>query len=237
MPSRSRALPLLRDELIQANLEKLRMLELLTYEDAGRLFERLLDEELAAVRASMPTLQQWEGLPRRSFRIYSRGANVVRLRRLLDWVMDGERILDIGTGLGYVTTMLLRHCTVEYYCGIDIHERYLAIVEEGLRVNGAAGVPHVLERLDLFKLTPEFVDHHRPTLVIVLEVLEHLRDPATALQTIAAAVPPSADVLFTVPMHGRLESVKGHLSVFDAAQDPGALRAGRPSHPASRAAA
>ena len=54
--------------------------------------------------------------------------------------------------------------------------------------------------------------------MICCEVLEHVDDAELALRTLSEALPEGADLLFSVPLHGRLESTWGHLSVFDVAR-------------------
>jgi hypothetical protein len=49
-------------------------------------------------------------------------------------------------------------------------------------------------------------------------VLEHVPDPEKALKALADALPSGADLVFSVPLYGRLESVWGHLTTFDAAR-------------------
>jgi SAM-dependent methyltransferase len=140
------------------------------------------------------------------------------MSRLLDFVHDGDRVLDIGTGYGYVATMLHRERRLAHYCGVDLAERYLSGVREGMRANGLDAAAMHLELLDLLDLTREFVARHRPSVAIVLEVLEHVRDVDRAFAALGGALGPDTDLLFTVPMNRRIETVWGHASLFDVAR-------------------
>jgi hypothetical protein len=56
------------------------------------------------------------------------------------------------------------------------------------------------------------------TVVVCCEVLEHLSDPEKALRALADALPDGADLIFSVPLYGRLEAVWGHCTVYDVAR-------------------
>jgi hypothetical protein len=85
-------------------------------------------------------------------------------------------------------------------------------------VNGIDASGWFLGVKDLYDLTPEWVSRHDPTIVLLLEVLEHLPDPERALRTIADAISPDTQLLFSVPMLGRVEACWGHVSLFDASR-------------------
>lgn len=208
----------LRAELLRANTVLLEVLEGLDHLDAQAFLDETLTQELAHAGQTLEALKPWDLLPERSFRTYTRGPNHVRLRRLLDFVHAGDRVLDIGVGYGYVTSMLLRERALKGYCGVDLADRFLKATAQGLSANGLAQRPAQLEILNLYDLTPEFVNRHSPNLVILLEVLEHLPDAEQAFKTLGDTIAGETDLLFTVPMHRRLESVWGHRSIFDLAR-------------------
>lgn len=147
--------------------------------------------------------------------IMSQAPNQTRIARLCDCVLPGERVLDIGFGYGHVATHLLRDTQLAYYCGLDRHAHLRQATERMFAVNGVAEREHHLEVLDLFELGPAFVARHAPTLVVFLEVMEHLSDPRRALQVFADCMPGESELLFTVPMAGRMEHTWGHNSFFD----------------------
>jgi SAM-dependent methyltransferase len=132
--------------------------------------------------------------------------------------MPEERVFDVGFGRGYLCGLLLRDGRVVAYYGIDVVPEYIEATRRMLAANEMEDREVQLEMGDLFKLRQAKVAQSRATLVICCEVLEHVADPETALSALAAALPKGTDLLFSVPLHGRLESVWGHVTVFDVAR-------------------
>ena len=205
-----------RDRLLATSWQLVGLIEQLRPRDAQRLLEAHYSAAAAAAAERVPPLQRWPELPESSYATYVGGTNHVRVARLLDFVEPGERILDIGIGYGYLTGVLIRSGLPEAYCGIDLTERYVTTTRKGLHFNGLDDDHVTLEIGDVYDLTAEWVQRHDPTLVLLLEVLEHVPDPQRALDGLAAVLPPGTSVIFTVPMLNRLEGVWGHRSVFDA---------------------
>ena len=81
--------------------------------------------------------------------------------------------------------------------------------------NGLDLSAHHVQVMDLFDLTPEFVAAHRPDVTLLLEVVEHVEDPAAALRTVASVLDDDTVLVFSVPLLGRIEACWGHLSLFD----------------------
>ncbi len=75
--------------------------------------------------------------------------------------------------------------------------------------------PTTRQVMDLFDLTPEFVAEHRPDVALLLEVVEHVDDPAAALRTVASVLDDDTMLVFSVPLLGRIEACWGHVSLFD----------------------
>ncbi|MCW2749191.1 MAG: class SAM-dependent methyltransferase [Aeromicrobium sp.] len=144
--------------------------------------------------------------------------NRLRFRRTMDFARSGENVFDIGFGRGLLAAQLIKDRGVKSYHGIDIVSGYVPTAGELFEVNGLAEAAIELEIGDLYNLTRERVEASGASLVICCEVLEHVPDAERALRTIADALPDGADFLFSVPLHGRLESTWGHLSVFDVAR-------------------
>ncbi len=143
-------------------------------------------------------------------------SNRLRFRRLLDLTRPGDRVFDIGSGAGYLACLLALDAGIGSYVGIEIAPAKAAAAQRMLEVNDIpAGVVRIQEG-DLYRVTAD--DTAGCTLLTCLEVLEHVPDPELALRTLAAALPAGADLLFSVPLHGRLENVWGHRTVFDAAR-------------------
>lgn len=185
---------------------------------AQRLTIPLRRRATASAARTMPPLRKWDGVPERTFVRHVAGENAVRVARLVDLVPPGRRIVDIGVGHGYVAGVLLRDRRPAHYCGIDLREVRTDAVRAMIAANDLGDRSVELVVRDVLDLGEEFWHRQSPDLVLLLEVLEHLPDPAAILRAIAAAVRPGTSVLFTVPLYGRLEHVWGHRSVFDRAR-------------------
>ena len=124
--------------------------------------------------------------------------NLERARRFNRWMADaiaphvGQRVLEIGAGIGNLTGWLLPR---ERYVASDVNPNYLAYLR-----NAAAGKPYLevarvdLERADDFApLAAQF------DTVVCLNVLEHVRDPDAALRNMRAALQPGGRVVLYVP--------------------------------------
>jgi 2-polyprenyl-3-methyl-5-hydroxy-6-metoxy-1,4-benzoquinol methylase len=144
--------------------------------------------------------------------------NRLRFRRTMDFAQSGDRVFDVGFGRGYLASQLMKERGIEAYHGIDVGERYLPFARAVFEANGLENASIDLEIGDLFDLTRAKVAATGANLMICCEVLEHVDDAEHALRTLAEALPDGADLLFSVPLHGRIESTWGHLSVFDVAR-------------------
>lgn len=150
-------------------------------------------------------------------------SNRLRYRRTIDFAQKGDRVFDVGFGRGYLAAQLILQRGVASYHGIDIVDTW---VEESMRLlttNGVDTSSVELEAGDLFALTQDQIASTGANLVICCEVLEHVDNAERALKVLADALPPGADLLFSVPLAGRLEQVWGHVSVFDVARLKGML--------------
>lgn len=211
----SAALELLRDEYVRQGFAALDVLERLDPGPARRLLKDRLEAE-AQRAAALPVLPKPAGVSDFNYSIMIKETNHTRVRRVLDFVITGDRILEIGVGFGYITGMLLRETAIDGYCGIDLTDRQIAAARQMAEIHRARPVPIHLEVKNLYDLTPEWVGNHDPDLVLLLEVLEHVPDAEKALSTLADCVRDDAAILFSVPTHGRLETVWGHVSIFDS---------------------
>jgi 2-polyprenyl-3-methyl-5-hydroxy-6-metoxy-1,4-benzoquinol methylase len=166
--------------------------------------------------AQLPQLKPWPKLPERSLRVYSSRSDMARVWRVCQFLSSEDRILDIGMGHGWLPGILARAVRPQSYAGIDLTDSRFESVREMAEVNGIDASGWFLGVKNLYDLTSDWVSDHDPTIVLLLEVLEHLPDPQGALQTIADSIPPETELLFSVPMLGRVESCWGHVSLFDA---------------------
>jgi 2-polyprenyl-3-methyl-5-hydroxy-6-metoxy-1,4-benzoquinol methylase len=212
----SDALELLRDEHVRQGFAALDGLERLDPATARRLFEDRLQAEARRAADTLPVLPKPPRVSDFNYGIMTKETNHTRVRRLLDFVDAEDRILEIGVGHGYITGMLIREAGLRSYTGIDINEGQIATARATAERHVTRAVPLHLEVKSVYDLTPEWVAEHDPDLVLILEVLEHLPDAEKALATLADCIREDAAILFSVPTHGRLEIVWGHVSIFDA---------------------
>jgi glycosyltransferase involved in cell wall biosynthesis len=129
------------------------------------------------------------------------------------WMADtiqpfvGDRVLEIGGGLGNLTGQLLPR---DQYTVSDIdnlHLRYLA--------SRYARNPRVrVRRLDLTEAAHFEAQRGRYDTVVCLNVLEHVADDEAALRNMYAALEPGGQAVVLVPrgawLYGSLDEVLGH---------------------------
>lgn len=209
---------LLRDALVRAGWADALMLERLGPERSRELLADRLAAHVEQARASLKPLTPWPAQPEKVTKVLADDANQVRIRRTLDYVMPGDRVLEVGVGFGQVSGMLLRDAGVTAYTGIDIGRHRLDAVHQMAEKNGLDHLEIETVLLDLAELTPEWMAERDPDLVLAEEVLEHVPDAEGALAAMARSVRPDCCVLFTVPLLGRIEACWGHLSLFDVAR-------------------
>jgi len=208
----------LRDEHVRAGFDALHLLERLEPALARSRYEDRLTAWVRHARGTIEPLTRAPGIRDADFAIATSDATQVRYRRVLDFAMPGDRILDIGVGFGYLACLLLRYTGPKTYTGIDLTQERLDAASRMAEVNGLAAATMHLAVKDAYDLTPEWVAQHDPDLVLLLEVLEHVPDAEAALASIADCLRPDAAILFSVPVYGRIEQCWGHHSLFDAAR-------------------
>lgn len=190
--------------------------ERLSSKAAQRVFGHEIDAWDAYADATIKHLESPDG--RIMADVEQSPTNRLRYRRTMDFAQEGDRVFDVGFGRGYLAAQLIRERGVTGYHGIDIVDTWVKDAHLLLEANGLAGADIVLRQGDLFDLTQAEVEATGADLVICCEVLEHVDDAELALRVLADALPAGADLLFSVPLHGRLEQVWGHASVFDVAR-------------------
>lgn len=201
----------LESELLRSGWQLVDAHERLGPKESRRIFGAEHQAWVDYARSTVRQLEAWSDDHSRR-RINETDNALVRYRRVLDFTRQGDRIFDVGFGLGYLLGVLLREGQLSAYHGVDVVDSYLDFVQTSLN-NADISTEVKLAVRNLYDLTLE--DTAATDLMICCEVLEHVPDAEEALKVLAAALPDSADLLFSVPMFGRLESVWGHLSVFD----------------------
>lgn len=209
---------LLRDRLVEAGWAQVRTLARMWPRLASEVLAEELAHESEHSRATLPPIEPTPDFPKSMLSTYTSEPNHSRVRRLLDFVVDGDRVLDVGIGSGYVTSILLREGRLDYYCGIDLLKHCVTSTQRAVDLWCPRRTRARLSQMSAYDIDSTFIEEHRPSLVLMLEVIEHLPDPGLALRTLAESLEPETGVLFTVPMPGRLEGVWGHLSFFDQAR-------------------
>jgi SAM-dependent methyltransferase len=105
--------------------------------------------------------------------------------RLLD-IQPGERLLDVGCGIGYLSS-LARSCGAEIV-GVDMSRKALAYARDqltgGFVAGGAGGLPFADDSFDK---------------VIFADVIEHVPDDRMALAEIVRVARPGARIVISTP--------------------------------------
>jgi glycosyltransferase involved in cell wall biosynthesis len=117
------------------------------------------------------------------------------------------RVLEIGAGIGNITTWLLPR---DLYVASDINPHYLDYLR-----NLALGKPYLhVDRIDLEDPRCFEPWRERFDTVVCLNVLEHVRDPLLALRNMRDALEPGGRAVLYVPQGQRryssLDEVLGH---------------------------
>jgi glycosyltransferase involved in cell wall biosynthesis len=151
-----------------------------------------------------------------------------RAQRFNRWMADaiaphvGARVLEIGAGIGNISTELLPR---DLYVASDINPQYLAYL-----ANMALGKPYLqIDRLDLEDEAGFARWHGEFDTVICLNVLEHVRDPLLALRNMRSALRPGGRLVLYVPqgpgLYSTLDEVLGHRCRYRKEGLAGELRA------------
>jgi 2-polyprenyl-3-methyl-5-hydroxy-6-metoxy-1,4-benzoquinol methylase len=203
--------------LVRAGWEALDLLGKVGTGTSKKLLGYRWDSERERGEQWFKPLDRPAGWPASSFAVYETPATHTRFRRTMDFVLPGDRVLEVGTGRGYTGGLFLRDGGVAAYLGIELVEKNVIDAAKVLALNGVDDRGRVVQG-DLFAMDAAQVEEFAPTLMVCCEVLEHVEDPEKALQALADALPADGELLISVPVEGRLETVWGHLAIFDAAR-------------------
>ena len=141
-----------------------------------------------------------------------------RAQRFNKWMADsiapyvGARVLEIGAGIGNITTWLLPR---DLYVASDINPHYLDYLQ-----NMSVGKPYLdVDRIDLEDASCFERWKGRFDTVVCLNVLEHVRDPLQSLRNIHDVLEPGGRVVLYVPqgqhLYSSLDEVLGHRVRYD----------------------
>jgi 2-polyprenyl-3-methyl-5-hydroxy-6-metoxy-1,4-benzoquinol methylase len=204
----------LRDALVRAAWDRAVVLERLGSDEARALLADGLAAHVEQARSSLKPLEPWPAQPEKVTKTLHDDANQVRIRRTLDYVLTGERLLEIGVGFGQVSGTLMRDRALSGYTGIDIGQHRLDAVHQMADKNGFDQSKIETALVDLMEISPEWVRERDPDFILAEEVLEHVPDAEGALTALARCMRPDCCVLLTLPLLGRIEACWGHLSLF-----------------------
>lgn len=178
---------------------------------------------VAALEADHERARAWyrppvdDHVPEGMIARYETEANIVRYRRVVDFLSEGDHVFEIGLGYGYLATMMLREGRLGRYRGVDLAPGFVARTRVMLEVNDLLDGADAHEQ-NLYDVTRADLEAIGAHLLVCCEVIEHVPDPELALDTLARALPEGTDLLFSVPLVGRLEAVWGHGQIFGAAR-------------------
>ena len=201
--------------LVPSQWRLVERLEQLSEVEGRRLYATKYADQYRDAVAHLPELRRWSRLPARSHQVYRSKSDMSRVWRVCQFLSSHDRVLDVGMGHGWTAGMLALTVKPAAYAGIDLTDAKFASVLEMAEVNGIDARAWHLEVKDLYDLTPQWIEQRDPTILLLLEVLEHVPDPQRALTTIAESLGPRRELLFSVPMLGRIEACWGHVSIFD----------------------
>jgi SAM-dependent methyltransferase len=121
------------------------------------------------------------------------------LKRYNDWIMEkiepwmGNHVLEVGAGIGNVSRYFLNRKSLIL---TDVHEEYLEAL-----LNEFSSLPNVtVERYNLDE-SGEHLRNRTLDTILVLNVLEHIRDDVHALRDMASLLVPGGRIILQLPAH------------------------------------
>ena len=152
---------------------------------------------------------------------------VSRLSRYNTWLWEqvapftGQRILEVGAGLGTMTRYLLHR---ELVVATDSAPQYL----ERLRATFDDRPNVVVQPLDLNAPLPEELQAFHLDTILCLNVLEHLKEDEAALERFSALLSPGARVVLILPalqrLYGEIDKAIDHYRRYERAEIEEKLR-------------
>lgn len=119
--------------------------------------------------------------------IDSRANSLAKIADMLPLLPKGARVLDIGCGHGAVSAELAANGMAVH--GMDIDRTAIA----ALREHGVVPIEH--------DISQPFPPQQPYDLVLLLDVLEHVFDPAALLAEAVACLAPAGTIIITVPLY------------------------------------
>jgi phospholipid N-methyltransferase len=135
--------------------------------------------------------------------------------RYTDWIVRqvqphcGRRVLEVGAGIGTITSRLLRHA--DYVCALEPNPAcYESICRDFHGVPGFEGRPWRIEDCDR-----AFIESRHIDTIVCVNVLEHLEDDVHAIARFRAMLDgPAGRLVLIVPAvpaaYGPIDAALGH---------------------------
>jgi SAM-dependent methyltransferase len=152
------------------------------------------------------------------------GSNILRslerAGRINRWLAEtiapfvGTRVLEIGAGIGNVTTSLIPR---DRYVASDVDPLYLHYLRQI-----SSGRPYLrVERIDVEEPADFVAWRGAFDTVVCINVLEHVTDPVRALENLHSALAPGGRLVLYVPrgerLYSALDEVLGHRCRYEPA--------------------
>ena len=202
------------DRHLDRRIDWLRRVEAMDEETARRALHSRLRSDAREAESTLRKLSTWPTMPPVARAMFERPSEMVRLRRIVDLIPARARVLDVGCGPGVVAGTLALHDRIGAYLGIDLNSAKIDSARDMADTNGLDQLR--FEVGDAGALPTGTIGDLAPDTVLILEVLEHLEDPAAVLTSIADLLPTSANIIFSVPLLGRIEACWGHRTLYGA---------------------
>lgn len=156
-------------------------------------------------------LKRWNKIPQSVFRIYKNKNNQQRLGRILKFIPKGASCLEVGCGLGYQAGVVIKHRSPNYYSGFDIVDSYVRSCIDMIKTNGFKVGQFYVD--DITALNSS-ISRNPYNIILCNEVLEHIPNYEKAIEGLSALCVERTKIIFTVPRHGKMTRVKGHVNNF-----------------------
>lgn len=159
---------------------------------------------------SFPQLEPVAGFPERVWRTLHGKHDRQRQRVLLSYPWTGK-VLEIGSGRGYVACLIARARQPEMLIGVEPVTRYVAQSRELAVKNGISDFMAIAGFGEQLPFSASSFDW-----ALVSEVLEHVHKPLPILREVARVLRAEGKAVLTVPVQGVMPpgTVAGHVQDY-----------------------
>ena len=135
--------------------------------------------------------------PQENIRLQDQATTLVELLHSDTIYPEGSHILEAGCGVGAQTVTLARNSPGASIVSVDISAHSLAQAEQTVQAEGLTNVRFLQGDIFHLSFAPQSFDH-----VFVCFVLEHLKDPAIALQKLKSCLRQGGTITVIEGDHG-----------------------------------